>query len=286
MNGKEGTNPTETIVKSPFRVKAGIRGAKRSERLSRTSPFWFLVIILALTACLRGEETVETDILIVKAEVFDAKGERVSSSDFAYNGRCLLVSETHHSGESALKVAFTYDEKDRLKTRVDDGPEGPPVRLDYTYSDDGGTVNVKQTSEGQPAQEMNNIYEHGVLVGRNWGERRPNGVVFKLETAVDTIVRKTYLAGGVLRSTETMTFNPDGLLSAVEFDSDRLVESRRYTYDGKKLIKETVTDKRGNVTSEIRFSYSPVNVLKAYAGTYNYLHVGNLVGEVRGGKAP
>ena len=83
-----------------------------------------------------------------------------------------------------------------------------------------------------------------------------------------------------------MTFDPDGLLTAVEFDSDGLNETRRYAYDGRKLVTETVFDKKGNVTSEIKFSYSPVAVLKAYAGTYNYLHVGNLVKEVRGEKTP
>jgi YD repeat-containing protein len=244
---------------------------------------FFLAVILA--GCTPAEELIETGNLISKAEMFNAKGDRIAYSDFTYDGRGRLIGESHYNGVITTKTVLEYDDRDRLKTRTDDALGQHPVKLEYAYAADGKTVNVKQTREDAPAQEMNNLLENGVLVGRNWGKDVKNTLAFKIETQGNKTIRTSFTDGQVLRSTETLTFDDAGKLTGLAYQSRSLTESRRYDYDGARLIKESILDDHGKTTLSIVYSYATAKVFKSFADVHNYLHLDGLIEEVKGKKA-
>jgi YD repeat-containing protein len=239
---------------------------------------------LGLAACLPTDEVVETANLIIKAEMFNGKGDRIASSEFSYDGRARLITESHYNGVVTTKTVLEYDAQGRLKTRTDDALGLHPVKLDYTYADDGSTVNVKQSSDDQPTREMNNLLKNGVLVGRNWGEAGRNTLTFKIERKGKTLVRSAFTGGPDARTTETLSFDDAGHLVGIETAAGNKKESRRYDYDGAKLVKETVIDE-GKTTATVVYSYGACKVFKPYADAHNYLHLDNLLAEVGEKKA-
>jgi hypothetical protein len=237
---------------------------------------------LVPAACGPAEEIVATSNLITHADTYNGNGDRVAYSDFAYDGYGRLIRESRYNGMQTTKTTFAYDDRGRLKTRTDDAGGAHPARLDYEYAAEGKTVKLTQTRDDGTTEVMSNLYENGVLVGRSWGEGRAP-LAYTLETAADRIVRRAYLGGGdKLVSTESLTFDEAGKLAAIDYRSPTRTESRRYEYDGGKLVKESVSDSAGKVTAVFKYSYAPCQVFKKYAGVFNYLHVGNLIEEVRG----
>jgi YD repeat-containing protein len=282
----ESGKTTMKTMRTMRRKKHIVREWKR-EKMSHGNGLKYVLwgLLICLAACRPAEELVETGNLITRAEMFNEKNGLTAYSDFTYNGRGQLLEESHYNGSLTTKTVLDYDEDGRLKTRTDDSLGPHPVRLEYAYAADGKTVNVKRTREGEPAREMNNLLEGGVLVGRNWGKDGKNTLAFKIERVPNQITRYSFTGDSALRSTEVLFFNERGQLVGLAYASDDLTETRLYEYDGDKLVRESVRDGQGKTQVTIKYYYGTAKVLPKYARVRNYLHLDTLLNEV-GGKKP